>query len=265
MTEDEFKPTIRAWFASNGFGVVDVPCGNQRKTPDFHMSKGAETYLLELKIKGDDEDELARDSEVIARGQILERSVPLSPRNTLDGIIRDGHEQMEIADPSVCCFHVLWIHCVGRDQHVLEERFRFTLFGQQRLISLEHKEQIHALYFRNSAFWRHRRGLDGVFLSLFVGTKLEVKLCINTLSNRLEAFRTSELFALHRDGLYDPQALERDCGAFLVDSDVDRKDESAVLDFLREKYSVKHLQTFAMGAHSLFALGPSGYSPDTFG
>lgn len=247
MIEDQFKPHVRQWFTANGFIVTDIPRADGRRTPDFHLIKGAEEYLLELKIKGDDTEELVRDSATLATGHMLERFVPLSPRNTLDGLIRDGHEQMLEFDPDTRCFHVIWIHCDGRDAHLLEERFRFTLFGQQRLFSLQREELIHAFYFRNSSFWRFREGLDGVFLSL--GSA--VKLCLNTVSVRESAFRASALLALHRDSLCDPQAIEREAGAFIVDRSVERTDEATVLASLRRKYQVEHLQTFSMGAHSV--------------
>jgi len=253
MTEDQFKSHVRQWFTANGFVVTDIPREHGKKTPDFHLSKGGEEYLIELKIKGDDLEELARNSAVLASGQILERSIPLAPRNRLAAIVEDGHRQMLDFDSQLRCFHVLWIHCDGRDTHLLEERFRLTLFGQQRLVSLQREEVIHALYFRNSSFWRFRQGLDGVFLSSCDAQQLAVKLCVNTVSTRGDAFRMSALYDLHRDGLCDPEALERDAGAFIVDGAIDRTDEAAVLAFLRTKYEVEHLQTFDMGAYSVVA------------
>jgi hypothetical protein len=247
MNEDQFKPQIRAWYESNNFVVTDIPCEAGKKTPDLRLGKLAESYLLELKIKGDDPDELARDSKILADGHLLERSVPLIARNRLDAIVRDGHDQMMEFDPALDSFHVLWIHCFGRDAHLLEERFRITLFGQQRLISTEREEVLHALFFNNSSFWRYRKGLDGVMLS--VGA--EAKLCINTHSERVDTFRKSELFNLHQGGLCDPELLCHEDSVLLVDGDVDRRDENAVLAFLRQKYSFEHLQTFVMGAHSV--------------
>ncbi len=255
MTEDRFKPHIRRWFTDNGFEVADIPCSREsgKQTPDFHLAKGAEEYVVELKIKGDDEEELARDSAVLAAGQILERSVPLSPRNTLDGVIEYGHKQMLEFDPQLRCFHVLWIHCDGRDAHRLEERFRLTLFGQQRLVSLQGTHVLHAFYFHNSSFWRFRDALDGAILSFSNGGNLSAKLCVNTVSTRVDAFRASALFALHRDGRCDPEAFKRDGDAFIVDGNVDRTHEAAVLAFLRAKYGIEHLQTFGMGAYSVLA------------
>jgi hypothetical protein len=234
MTENQFKPSVRDWFTTNGFAVTDIPCEQGKKTPDLHLSKGQEEYLIELKIKGDNNEELARDFAVLAAGKILERSMPLSPRNTLDAIVEDGTRQITDFDPERRCFHALWIHCDGRDSHLLEERFRLTLFGQQRLFSSQHENVIHALYFRNSSFWRFRNGLDGVFLSFFVEAALTVKLCVNTLSTRAKAFRASALFSLHQHGLCDPEALERDVGVFVVDGVIDRTDEAAVLAVMPE-------------------------------
>ncbi len=253
MTEDQFKPHIRRWFTDNGFVVTDIPCSREhgKLTPDFHLAKGAEEYLLELKIKGDDEEELTRDTAILASGQILERSVPLSPRTRLNRIIKDGHKQMLEFDPQLRCLHVLWIHCEGRDAHLLKERFRLTLFGQQKLLCMDRQGFVEALYFHNSSFWRFRHALDGMLLTSFNGAALSSQLCVNTVSNRVNTFRASSLFDLHRNGLFDPKAFTDDTEAFIVDSDVERTDEAAVLAFLRAKYGVEHLQTFGMGAYSV--------------
>jgi hypothetical protein len=103
--------------------------------------------------------------------------------------------------------HTFWKN--GFDSHVL---------GQQPLFSLQRLELIHPLYLHNSSFWRVRDALDGVNLSFSSddGT-LSAKLCINTVSTSADTFPTSALFALHRDSLCDPQALERHAQAFIVD------------------------------------------------
>ncbi|MEP6667509.1 MAG: hypothetical protein ABJF10_00065 [Chthoniobacter sp.] len=244
MNEEQFKPIIRQWFEHSGFRVTDIPT-DETQTPDFHITKDCEGYALELKIKGDDPDELAEDSAVLQSGQILERSIPLSPRNRLGTIIREGYGQIKTWDPQSQYFHVLWVHCTGRDAIHLRDRFRRTIFGQQGLFSTDQPDKTEAFYFRESSFWRHRNGLDGILLSLFEGSNFSLQLCVNTVSLREAAFRKSHLFDLHKNGLYDPRALERDSGVLIADCDLARDDESAILAFLREKYSLEHLQTWA--------------------
>ena len=149
-------------------------------------------------------------------------------------------------DPKRKCFQAIWIHCIGRDFEHLEKRFRMTLFGQQRLISSERENVLHALFFGYTASWRYRDGLDGVLLSAGDG----LKLCVNTFSPRQEMFRASSFFAVHRNGLCDPRALEQESDVLVVDGVVDRNNESAALAFLRHKYNLDHLQPFQMGANS---------------
>jgi len=242
MDEDQFKPLLRSWFESKGFNVTDIPTANH-PTPDFRIGNQAEEFLVELKIKSDDPENLARDSEILASGHILQRAVPLTRRNRLETIVEEGCAQMKSFDPEKQLLHFLWIHCVGRDARIHEERFRMTLFGQQTLLSMDGPSILHAFYFLNSTFWHCRNSLDGVFLS--VGDNL--RLCVNTLGVDEQRLRASQVFAAHSNALCDPRALQQDPSILFVDGSVDRKNESAVLDFLRAKYGLNHLQKFQMG------------------
>ncbi len=245
MDEEQFKPVLRSWFESNGFAVTDIPTANH-PTPDFRIGNQSEEFLVELKIKSDDPEKLVKDSAGLSSGRILERAVPLTRRNRLETIVEEGYEQMKSFDPKKRLLHFLWIHCCGRDAWIQEERFRMTLFGQQRLVSTERRNVLHAFYFLNSTFWHYRDSLDGVFLS--VGD--ELKLCVNTLGVDEQRLRASQVFAMHSNALCDPRALQEDPTILLVDGGVDRNDELAVLAFLRAKYSLSHLQLFQIGAYS---------------
>jgi hypothetical protein len=249
VTEDDFKSVVRQWLSTRGLLVSDIPCDPLRRTPDFRLAAGSENDLLELKIKDRDPDDDTEERLALAAGRMVERSVPIRPRNRLDGIIKDGHSQMMEFDPERRFFHLLWIHCAGRDGGTLFERFRFTLFGVRHLCSMQREHMIRAYYFHNSAFWRYRNGLDGVFLS--EGDTLQ--LCVNTVSSRLHEFRNSRLFSEHENALCDPDRLESNQHAFIVDPIVDRRNENVVLASLRAKYAVEHLQTLDMGAYSVIA------------
>ncbi len=77
--------------------------------------------------------------------------------------------------------------------------------------------------------------------------KLQAQLSINTLSDRLEQFRNSELVESISNGLLDPDALGGlEKGSMIADCDIDRKDSEKVLSYLQGKYGLDHLQAIPM-------------------
>lgn len=70
-----------------------------------------------------------------------------------------------------------------------------------------------------------------------MSTTTKGKLLLNPLSPRYVRMKNSSLIKHFRDSsIIDPIELEKEGKAFLVDSDVDRADEQAVIQYLKEKY-----------------------------
>ncbi len=239
LDEKVFKPIARGFLESSGFSVLEIP-REARKTPDFLVEKGGEKTLIELKLKGDDPTEIEEANRVLEAGEIWEQSKPTGPRDRLRNIISDGSKQCLKYDPAKSFFHVVWIHLWGRETALNEERLLASLYGTQKLISMQKKNVVTAYYFQYSAFVQHRENLDAVLIS--VGDALQF--CINTRSTRIDAFRKSLFYAAYIAGLMDPDKEVGDPHTFFVPIDSDLKDSEKVLAILREKYGVKHLQPF---------------------
>ena len=153
---------------------------------------------------------------------------------------------MDEHDPENKTFHVLWIHSAGQDPNLLNMRFHATLFGTQRLVSVDVDPVMICYYFNESAFYTHRNSLDGVILTY----SDQLQLCANTLSPRANEFRDSELYKGLSKGLCDPDILQKEEDVLIADCDVDRKDRNAVVQCLRGKYKIDHLQTIDLAQYS---------------
>jgi hypothetical protein len=250
MEEKQFRPVVRAVMEQCGFVVTDIPTDPFKKTPDFLLQHGQEKTLLELKIKGDDPNEVAADKAMLDAGLIATRCIPIRPRNRLYAIVEDGTKQMVDYDASKNAFRVIWIHCDGRNAYASYERTHFTLYGKQHLYSADRPHNVYAYYFHPSSFWTLRDSLDAVIVSYAIEQGLQLQLCVNSVGTRKDHFRQSLFHQSFEDGLCDPDVLEPNEHTFIVDSAMDRKAKDPILDFLRNKYKVEHLQIGGMGAYS---------------
>ena len=136
MNEEEFKPVLKQILSDLGLLVRDLDERDSSPTPDFEVTGRNTKYTVELKIKGDDPEEIAKEVAALSQGGVVSNSIPIGARNRLSGIIRDGVQQMLCHNPKGESFRVLWLHSAGRDPQLHYERFKATLFGTETLFSL---------------------------------------------------------------------------------------------------------------------------------
>jgi hypothetical protein len=251
MNEDEFKPFIKSFLNELGLSVRDIPCQNSR-TPDFDVASKNERYTIELKIKSDNPEEIKNDNEILSRGEVLSKATPTGPRNRLYAIIEDGVNQIKEHDPESNTFHILWLHSEGRDPNLLNMRFHATLFGTETLISIEKDYAMTCYFYEESAFFTHRPDLDGVILTY----NDQLQLCVNTLSHKKEEFKKADLYRLLSKGLCDPDNMKTDKGILIADCEIDRRNKMEVIEYLKAKYNLNHLQRIEMKQHSGMILLP---------
>ncbi len=251
MKEIKFKPIVRQLLRDFGLQPSDIP-HRGLKTPDFEAKGKNSMYTIELKIKGDDPKEIARDSKVLAQGEVLSKEIPTGPRNKLYAVITKGTNQMIEHDPTHKTFHIIWVHSTGNNAELLNRRFRSTLFGMQNVFSTERSKTTTCYYFNESSFFSHKDSLDGAILTC--GDTLQ--LCVNTLSFGYGKFKTSDLYKALSKGLCDPAILEQREGAMIADCNIDRKNSELILEYLRKKYGLNHLQTIDLKQCSAMMLIP---------
>lgn len=255
MTENEFKPIVKEVMKKFGMECKDIPLQNN-KTPDLEIVGQKDKYLLELKIKGDDPVEIENDRKALKEGEMVTKSIPLAPRNRLSAIIEDAIDQLNGFDSGHNNFHIIWIHCTGKNSEFLAERFYSTIFGTQKLVSLKKPNIITCYYFTESCFFTFRNDVEAILLSHEENNALSLRLCINNLSPNSKKFRESELFLNIPQGIRDPSILETTENAMIADCDFDRNEENSIIEYLRNKYKLKHLQTIDLKQHSAMVAVP---------
>ncbi len=253
MTEEKLKGTIKHILNNFGFQVEDIPTA-QVPTPDLRIYKD-QVYLVEVKIKGDDPVEIEVFRQELSSGQIVSRVGDIDHWNTLDGIIGRAVEQFESFDSDGHHLHIVWFHASGTiDPSLQLQRLHSTVYGSETLISPEpsHKHTFTCYYFMNSSFFRYRHVIDGVITSRGTTEELkEVQLCINSLSPRADRLRKSELRNVLGSGICDPDALaEKDQTVFIADTDIDRRNQDAMTQYLQEKYGYERLIIFSLRQYS---------------
>jgi hypothetical protein len=236
MVKDKARERIGELLRDNGFGVDYIPEEQGRNTADLKAVEGQNTYYIEVKSKGDDQEELQRERESLERGEIVNRSESLGRDNSLSAIIRFGAKQLRDYPSSDSSFKLVWVHAEGDDPDLQHSQVRGTLYGAMHLIDLPGFKLCY--YFTFNEFFNLRNELDGVIVS----TERELQLCINDLSPRAKSLRSSGMYRWLQEGICDPEAMELAGEIYSAcDYNASRKDSNAVLEFVREKYGKPQL------------------------
>ena len=248
MNEESLKQIIQEILESRRFKVNFIEETAEEQTPDFEIIGKSDKYTVELKTKEDDDGKRSREIDKLLRGEVVGKVVPIGPRNTLAGIIKEGKKQIIEHDPHGDTFGIIWLHAAGSQPKLHFERFKNTLFGLETLFSIQPgSPTFECYYFYESAFYTFRDSLDGAILTCITDNQLELQLCINTLSNRVQAFRESELVKALCKVPWDPDELAMSSeGVMIADCSIDRKKPNDVIQYLQKKYNLDHLQTIPM-------------------
>lgn len=257
MKKELFKPIAKNYLKRLGFDVFEIEEKKGVLTPDFEVTGNNDKYTIELKEKGDDLEKISKEDEKLSRGEFLDKEDAIGPRIRLEGIIEKGVKQILQHDPKGESFRIIWLHSAGRDPSLHCMNFHSTLFGIEHLFSIRPKPSgTTCYYFNESAFFSWRNYLDGAILSYDLARRtdrwtFEVRLCINSLSPRVELFRKSEIVFSMPKGLCDPQKEElSDPNVMIADCEIDRKRSNEVIKYLQTKYSRDHLQASPLNQYT---------------
>lgn len=253
MSDYATKTIVSDFLMTRGYAVTEVERDSD-KTPDLKATYSAETFLIEVKEKGDDPERLKCERDVLERGQIASHSESLGRRNTLSAIARKAASQLRNRLKQNE-FGVVWMCLEGQDLELLQERTLATFYGTQQILDIGGDDQTTypCFYFENSEFFNHRYILSGAVIQ----TGSEAFLCVNDLHPQSERFRASRLVHTFSGAFYDPKALETAGQAYSVDSNVDRARSAEVLEYVRRKYGNRNLINLQFSQHSASAQVPN--------
>ncbi len=242
-----------------GISIEDIPTSDrdEKKEADFLASFGEVRVLIEEKTKEDDPNYLATSAKELEQGGIHGKTIPLIRNETLSGIIRGAAKQLRSSTDKPHDFRLIWFTATGVDAEAKYEQFMVTLYGRTNIVELNAEGYRRCYYFRNSDFFRRATVVDGAVAAYVDGTSITAGLCLNSLSPRYAELRRSSVVSPFGTAVEDPAGLEARGSAFVLDCDLNRKDEGQLLAYLKTKYKTGPLMTIDLGYTSASMLLPN--------
>lgn len=229
---------IKVFIRDLGISIEDIPTVDEELTPDFILNDASSIYLLELKTKYSNPDKQILKEESFNMGILHETTESILPQNRLSGIIAHAKEQLDNAAKKDEVFRLLWLFVDSSVAEAHFEQFESTLYGSTSLVDWgEDRKSGTVFYFYNSDFYRYKDSIDAAFIS----NRKELKFCLNSYSPRYKRLKSTQLFLNLPGGIIDPLELEANGTGFIADTNIDRKERSAVTKYVVEKYNLSDL------------------------
>jgi len=230
----------RGFFEFLGYVVTRVPETSGSQRADYAIANGVDQFIAEVKSRGRDED-FERSMERFGHAESQRaagRSNPISRQISVAGrqLAATAAE-----DPSL--LRIIVFVAAGDDPELQVDQFQATLYGTVDLLreDVGGAVAVPCFYFTFSDFCR----LPGIDAAVVL-VPPTARLCVNSFGVRRDRLGESNLYkALSAVGaVTDPEAQERMGQAFLADTDIDRRDEAAMLGYVRSKYGLPELLPF---------------------
>ena len=187
---------------------------------------------------------------MLEKGEIYAQHKPLVRKGSESRIIKDGCDQLK-SYGSNDCYRIVWLCAIDGVQLVKFEQFKAALYGTTQLMDLQGDSFYRpCFFFRNSDFFRYKHVLDAAIIS----TLDHISLCFNPFSAKNTELQASKFAKTFKDSICDPYKDELNGSAYIVDSDVNRGDEKAVMKYLQDKYNAPMLHKIDIGYHSATVL-----------
>lgn len=243
----------RALLEHWGVSVSDIPT-SEKKEADFLATFGSSRVLIEEKTKENDPEYLAARGRELQQGRVHGVTLPLTRNETLSGIVRDASKQLRSSSNIEHDFRLIWFTATGVNARGKYEQFMSTLYGRTNILEMNSDSYRRCYYFRNADFFRRASVVDGAVAAHTDGKAISAKLCLNALSPRYEALKRSAVLGAFGAAVEDPLELEAEGTAYILDCDLNRKDEGSLLSYLQAKYKTAPLMRFDLGYTSASVL-----------
>ena len=243
------KNMVRAFLESKGIPTEEIPPSHVegKLSPDLLLSPNTpDATVMELKTKVDDIKWMAALNDDLDLGAIVSRVQATNRWNQIKNIISYGVDQMNDFDPKRKLFRTLWFHCTGFNAELAKMRLQATIYGMEKLMSMELQNIAKCHYFWDSSFYYLKNDLDGVVISIGHTAQLNV----NDHSPRYTQFLSSNLARAFDGAIYHAGMYPDDKEFMTLYSATPRRDPEPLLEELRKKYSLSHLQIVGLGMHS---------------
>lgn len=233
ISPDAAEDLVVGALTGSGFEVSRIPTNTDRRA-DLMASKGAESYVVEVRRKMDDGS---------FERELREGGMPMDDRrighqSAIATAIRDKKHQLRATPSPEGAFRVIWLVATGRFQDTIARQVAATFYGAVDIPTPGEGELAGTnialpCYFFDHAVAFRMPEVAGIV----AGEEGRGKLLLNPWAADAGRFCGSALVELFRPGVVDPIAEELAGDAYRADDfDGDRRDERAVRRFIEAKY-----------------------------
>lgn len=244
LMRDPGRKPVRKRLEALGFQIVDIPEHPTENRPDLRATKLGLSMLVEVKTRTEDSD-LRKKMEAVRLGSTESILTSLDKHNSLSSDIEKANRQLKqcaVANE----FRLLWFRADNwLFVHNALKQIGATLLGI-RMVSGKRggqKTVLPCVYAGYADFYRCTE-IDGALIEV----EGALTLLPNQFSPRKVAFSRSPIAQVIAPAIFDVQQGEREGSFYVVDSDVNRKNENDILAFLRKKYPADEFLKF--GQHT---------------
>lgn len=231
--------------------TVEPIATSEKEESDWLATLDGFRLLVEEKTKLEDPEKIAARTEALKSGGVHGTIASLRPNNRISGIVKKAAKQLRSTGADVDHdARIVWFTSAGFDRVSKDHQAFNTIYGATKVFDLDVSKSLKDCYFfHNSEFFRCR-DLDGALLAVASGGTATVRLCLNPFSDRWQSLRDSPFAKKFVRGLVDPIASEAAGEAMVADTDIDRRDSNAILEYLVGKYGIQRLQNMDMNMAS---------------
>lgn len=219
-----------------GFDPKKIAECREKRTCDFSAGHGGDSYLIEAKMRAEDEEVLS----AMRSGNWAVKRRSQGHSNPISKIVRDSVNQLDSVITDSATYRLIWISLVYfPDEELGYKQILYTLYGIEDIIFQrlddQQKKCGQCFYFTHSEFHRFPQ-LDAAIVERRAGFTL----CLNESSRNHDRFHQSVLVRQFRErkGAVTPKERERGNNCLLVEGDLDRSEPKVVLEHVRSKYKL---------------------------
>ena len=220
------------------------------KSPDFLAIHNCKRILIELKTKYDSRNFVESiERELSSSGTCLNINI-LQRSNTMSGIVKEAYEQLKESKNKYkadeCYVFLLASEPYAHDKY---EQFYHTLYGSKLIIPLGNNAPTarDCFYYEFSDFFRYSDIIDGALISN--GSKM--KCCLNNFSEAYKSIKDNVFVDIFKGKVVDPVQLEKEGKAYLLDSNIDRRDTESLNNYLIKKYGLEKLTQASFPSYTI--------------
>jgi hypothetical protein len=229
---DSGRGPVKKRLEALGFQVDDVAENPKQKRPDLCASKDGTTMFVEVKTRTEDAELRAR-MESVGVGTTESIRVSLDKHNSLSSHVEKANTQLGAAS-SADDLRLLWFRADnGLFVQDAREQIGTTLLGI-RMVSAKRKgaTRVRPCVYAGYADFSRYRAIDGAMIEVDGA----LTLIPNQFSPRQDAFACSPIYRTIAPAILDVRQGDRHDILYVIESDIDRKDDDALLAFLLDKY-----------------------------